>query len=89
MVLDKYHDTQYAEPALLRKAEALSNRKKYAEAKEAIVKFREKYPSSLLKSDAEQLNADIEAGLKSERANKQKVSEPMKDTSKQVPQLGN
>jgi outer membrane protein assembly factor BamD len=89
VVLDKYHDTQYAEQALLKKAEALTNRKKYAEAKEALEKFREKYPLSVLKSDADKLNSDIEAGLRDEKTKKQKTTEPLKDTSKQVPQLGN
>jgi len=88
VVLDKYHDTQYAEPALLKKAEALTDRKKYADAKEALVKFREKYPSSILKSDADKLNSDIETGLREEKTMKQKAPEPIKDTSKQVPQLG-
>jgi outer membrane protein assembly factor BamD len=88
VVLDKYHDTQYAEPALLKKAEALSNRKKYTEAKEALEKFKEKYPASALKSDADKLNADIEAGLRSEKTKKPKMTEPIKDTSKQVLQPG-
>ena len=88
VVLDKYHDTQYAEPALFKKAEALTNRKKYTDAKETLMKFREKYPSSVLKSDVERLNADIEAGLRDEKMKSQKVSEPLKDTSKQVPQIG-
>jgi outer membrane protein assembly factor BamD len=88
VVLDKYHDTQYAEPALLRKAEALTNRKKYTDAKEALGKFRDKYPSSNLKSDADKLNSAIETGLRDEKTKKQKAPEPIKDTSKQVPQLG-
>jgi len=89
LVLDKYHDTPYAEPALFKKAEALTNRKKYSDAKEAIDKFLEKYPSSTLKSDATNLAADIEAGIRSEKKNKPKTTEPMKDTSKQMPTLGN
>jgi outer membrane protein assembly factor BamD len=88
LVLDKYHDTQYAEPALLKKTEALTNRKKYADAKEALQKFREKYPSSALKSDADKLSVDIEAGLRDEKTKKQKTTESLKDTSKQAPQLG-
>jgi outer membrane protein assembly factor BamD len=87
LVLDKYHDTKYAEPALLKKAEALTNRKKYADAKETLEKFRDKYPSSVLKSDADKLYSDIETGLRNEKTNKQKAPEPIKDTSKQVPQL--
>ncbi|MCX6120469.1 MAG: outer membrane protein assembly factor BamD [Ignavibacteriales bacterium] len=88
LVLDKYHDTQYAEPATLKKAEALTSRKKYADAKEALQKFREKYPSSVLKSDADRLDSDIEAGLRAEKTKNQKALESMKDTSKPVPQPG-
>jgi outer membrane protein assembly factor BamD len=85
MVLDKYHDTQYAEPAYLKKAEALINRKKYADAKEALDKFREKYPSSVLKSDADRLISEVDSGLRDEASKKRKLPEPMKDTSKQAP----
>jgi outer membrane protein assembly factor BamD len=88
VVLDKYHDTPYAEQALLKKAEALTNRKKYAEAKEALERFREKYPTSVLKSDADKLNSDIDAGLRDEKTKKQKTTDFIKDTGKQVPQLG-
>jgi outer membrane protein assembly factor BamD len=88
LVLEKYHDTQYAEPALLKKAEALANRKKYADAKEAVDKFRSKYPTSTMKSDADRLYADIEAKIVEYKAQKQKKTEPIKDTSKQLPQSG-
>ena len=86
VVLDKYHDTKYAEPAMLKKAEALTNRKKYTEAKETLEKFKEKYPASELRSDADMLNADVESGLRTEKTKKPKTPEPIKDTSKQVPQ---
>jgi outer membrane protein assembly factor BamD len=89
LVLDKYHDTQYAESAYLKKAEALANRKKYADAKETLDKFRAKYPSSVLKSDSDRLNSDIEAGLRDEKTKKRKAPEPLKDTGKQAPQMGN
>jgi outer membrane protein assembly factor BamD len=89
LVLDKYHDTQYAEPAYIKKAEALTNRKKYADAKEVLEKFRAKYPSSVLKSDVDKLNYDIETGLHDEKIKIQKTSQPKKDTSKLAPQLGN
>jgi outer membrane protein assembly factor BamD len=88
LVLDKYHDTQYAEPALLKKAEALSNRKKYTDAKEAIDKFCAKYPASSLKSDANRLKKDIETGIRENKEQKPKTTEPIKDTSKQMPQSG-
>jgi outer membrane protein assembly factor BamD len=89
LVLDKYHDTQYAEPSYLKKAEALTNRKKFADAKETLEKFRTKYPSSVLKSDSDRLDSDIEAGLRDEKTKKQKTPEPLKDTGRQMHQLGN
>jgi outer membrane protein assembly factor BamD len=89
VVLDKYHDTPYAEPAMLKKAEALTQRKKYADAKEALEKFRDKYPTSALRSDADKLGSDIDSGLREEKTKGSKKTEPLKDTSKQVPQLGN
>jgi outer membrane protein assembly factor BamD len=89
LVLDKYHDTQYAESAYLKKAEALANRKKFADAKETLDKFRAKYPSSILKSDSDKLNSDIESGLREEKTKKRKTMEPLKDTRKQAPPLGN
>ena len=88
LVLDKYHDTQYAESAYLKKAEALTFRKKFTDAKETLEKFRSKYPSSALKSDFDRLNSDIEAGLRDEKTIKRKMPEPLKDTSRQVPLLG-
>ena len=88
LVLDKYHDTQYAESAYLKKAEALTFRKKFTDAKETLEKFRSKYPSSALKSDSDRLNSDIEAGLRDEKTIKRKMPEPLKDTSRQVPLLG-
>ncbi len=66
VVLNKFHDTQYAEPALLKKVEALYYRKKYDEAEESLKKFFEKYPSSTLLSDAVKLKANIEAGKNAE-----------------------
>ena len=88
LVLDKYHDTQYAEPALLKKTEALMDRKKYADAKEAVDKFCAKYPTSSMKSNADQLRVDIETKMIEEKAQKQKKTEPIKNISKQVPQSG-
>jgi outer membrane protein assembly factor BamD len=88
VVLEKYHDTKYAEPALLKRAEALSKRKKYSDAKETLDKFIAKYPTSDLKLDADQLRKDIESKMAEDKTVKQKMSEPMKDTSKQSPQTG-
>lgn len=62
-VLEKYHDTPYAEQAQLRKAEAQLLRNRVREAKTEIDKFLLKYPSSQWKSDAEQLRRTIVARL--------------------------
>lgn len=86
-VLEKYHDTQYAEMALLKKVEALSYRKKYADAKEAIDRFFEKYPDSTLKSDASKMRRDIETKLSEVKAEKQK-RETTKNTNSLIPQTG-
>jgi len=58
-VLEKYHDTPYAEQALYKKAEVMLLRKRISEAKTEIEKFFEKYPNSALKADAENLRKDI------------------------------
>jgi outer membrane protein assembly factor BamD len=87
LVLEKYHDTQYAEPSLLKKAEALTNRKKYSDAKEAVDKFCSKYPESTMKSDAVQLRAEIEAKLIDEKLQKQKNT-IIKSEGKQAPPAG-
>ena len=58
-VLEKYHDTPFAEQAQLRKAEAQLLRNRPHEAKTEIDKFFSKYPSSQWKSDAERLRGEI------------------------------
>jgi outer membrane protein assembly factor BamD len=63
-VTEKYHDSPYAEPALLGKARSLFLRKKYQEAKLELAKFSEKYPTSELKKDAESLMNDVNDHLK-------------------------
>lgn len=67
-VIEKYHDTRYAEPALLGKVRSLVARKRYEEAKETLGKFFEKYPNSSLIHDAEALRVQIEDHLKSKSA---------------------
>jgi len=66
----------------------LTNRKKYADAKEAVNKFLTKYPASTKRSDAEQISADIDAKIIEEKAQKQKKIEMIKDTGKQLPKSG-
>jgi outer membrane protein assembly factor BamD len=55
LVLEKYHDTPVAEPSLVRKAEALINRKRYDEAIRELNRFFDRYPASPLKAEAEGL----------------------------------
>jgi outer membrane protein assembly factor BamD len=64
-VLEKYHDTDYAPPALIGEVEALIARKKYSEAKKEIDKFFVRYPSSSLIDRAKQLSEQIESNLES------------------------
>jgi outer membrane protein assembly factor BamD len=64
-VLEKYHDTPYAEQAQLRKAEAQMLRNRIREAKTEIDKFFAKYPGSQWKSDAEKLRKEILSRLES------------------------
>ncbi len=63
-VIEKYHDTPYAEPSLLGEAQALVARKHWDEARQEIVKFLEKYPNSGRRAEAESLRDDIEQHLK-------------------------
>ncbi len=62
-VVDKFHDTKFAEPAHFKLAKALFSRKLYKDAKKEIDKFLLKYPKSEDKEDAESLKKDIEAKL--------------------------
>ncbi len=59
MVIEEYHDTEYAEPALLRKAYVLVARKKYDEARSELDKFLTKYPDSQRRDEAESLKASL------------------------------
>lgn len=68
IVIEKYHDTEYAPLAYLAKIELLMGKKKYREAKAEITKFLEKYPNSVLRARADRLNAQIDEALKAEPA---------------------
>ncbi|HLX13262.1 MAG TPA: outer membrane protein assembly factor BamD [Bacteroidota bacterium] len=58
-VIEKYHDTQYAEPAQVGKIHSLISRKKYDDAKQDIEKFLIKYPASTYKSEVEGMQKQI------------------------------
>ncbi|MEK6651283.1 MAG: outer membrane protein assembly factor BamD [Bacteroidota bacterium] len=62
LVLEKYHDTPFAEPAHIRKAEALINRKRFDEAETVLARFLQRYPSSELCPEADQLSRDARDG---------------------------
>ncbi len=64
-VIEKYHDTPYAEPALIGKIQALVSRKKYTEAKPEIDRYLEKYPQSKRRDEVEGLRRDVEGHLQS------------------------
>ncbi|HVN47877.1 MAG TPA: outer membrane protein assembly factor BamD [Bacteroidota bacterium] len=63
LVLEKYHDSPYAEPAQLKKAEAMMNRKKYSEAQKELDKFFVKYTHSSLLADAEKLKEELKSRI--------------------------
>lgn len=75
-ILEKYHDTPYAEQAQLKKAEAMFYRNKFTEAQQEIEKFFTKYPSSAFKAEAEKLKQDIldKSAQKSKSVSKDKLS---------------
>jgi len=58
-VLEKFHDTPFAEQAQLRKAEVQVLRNRLNDAKTEIDKFFAKYPNSSWKPDAERLRQEI------------------------------
>ena len=62
-VLEKYHDTPFAEPALLRKAESLYARRRFRDARDIATRFLEKYPSSSLRQTAESLLNDAKEAV--------------------------
>ncbi|MBI4811624.1 MAG: outer membrane protein assembly factor BamD [Ignavibacteriales bacterium] len=63
-VIEKFHDTQYAEPALLGKVKSLVSRKKYSEARQELNKYFDKYPDSNLMKEAASLRSTIDDLLK-------------------------
>jgi outer membrane protein assembly factor BamD len=58
-LIEKFHDTEYAEPALLGRAKSYIERSKYDDARRDIERFIDKYPSSSRLSEAQTLYKDI------------------------------
>jgi outer membrane protein assembly factor BamD len=63
-VIEKYHDTEYAPLAYIRKAEILYDRKKYGDANETLKKFIALYPNSPLLKRAADLKEKVEEALR-------------------------
>jgi outer membrane protein assembly factor BamD len=63
VVIEKYHDTEYAPLSYIGKAEILMARDRYAEAATEIEKFLDRFPNSVLRSRAEDLKRTIEKEL--------------------------
>jgi outer membrane protein assembly factor BamD len=63
VVIERYHDTEYAPLAFLGKAEVLISRDRYAEAATEISKFFDRYPNSVLRGRAEELKRAVDRGL--------------------------
>ena len=80
LVLEKYHDTPYAELAQLKKAESLSMRKKHAEAMQELELFFKKYPNTSHREEADQLVVDIRNRIVEEKEKGARLQQK-KDTS--------
>ncbi len=63
LVLEKYHDSPFAEPAMYYKAESLYLRKKFADAASVIRSYIERYPQSERRTSAEQLRESVQEAL--------------------------
>ncbi|MBM4167092.1 MAG: outer membrane protein assembly factor BamD [Ignavibacteria bacterium] len=67
-ILERFHDTEFAEQAQLGIAQSFVSRKKLEKAKEALSVFFLKYPESKWKEQAQQLKRSIETELKEQPA---------------------
>jgi outer membrane protein assembly factor BamD len=64
-IIERYHDTDFAPLAYLGKVEVLIARKKYEDARSTLQKFYERFPDSVLKSQADKLKGSIDSQLQS------------------------
>jgi outer membrane protein assembly factor BamD len=64
-VLERFHDTPYAENAYLGKVRSLLERKNFTEALSTVDKFLAKYPSSKIYEEGIELRKEIEEDMKS------------------------
>jgi outer membrane protein assembly factor BamD len=75
LVLERFHDTPYAEKALFMKAEALFQRRRYNEAFDEINRFLARYPDSAERARAERLRQDIIARMSESNRNTSRESD--------------
>lgn len=85
--IEKYHDTPYAELAQLKKAEALSERKRQTEAMSELEIFYKKYPNSQHKNDADELLAIIRQRIVDEKEQSKKSQPKQAEAAKKSDQV--
>jgi outer membrane protein assembly factor BamD len=76
VIIEKYHDTEFAPLSVLDKVEILFSRKRYAEAHTEVHNFLTKFPNSVLRARAEALNQKIDEHLQSFPANQPPADKP-------------
>jgi len=85
-VIEKYHDTPYAELAQLKKADALNQRNKEADAMNELQVFYQKYPNSQHKQEADKLLADIKRKIEEEKEQAKKAQGKKEETANKIDQ---
>ncbi|MFZ1976893.1 MAG: outer membrane protein assembly factor BamD [Bacteroidota bacterium] len=63
LILDKYYDTEYAEPSFFKKIQSLYFRRRYSDATKELDNFVKKYPASSFIAEVPKLREDIKAGI--------------------------
>jgi outer membrane protein assembly factor BamD len=85
-VIERYHDTPYAELAQLKKAEALSERKKHTDAMSELELFYKKYPNSQHKNEADELLSKIKQRIAESKEQAKKVQAKKEGTANKTDQ---
>lgn len=67
VVIERYHDTEYAQLAYLDKAELLVKRLRFREAEGTVKEFMAKYPNNVLRSRADRIMQKIREELEVDR----------------------
>jgi outer membrane protein assembly factor BamD len=83
-VIEKYHDTPYAELAQLKKAEALSDRHKSVDAMTELETFYRKYPNSKHKKEADELLTKLKQQIMDEKAEAGKAKAKQQEAATQT-----